>query len=106
MENSNKVTLSPRKTFLKCGTCSRAMYHLLNHEFDNIKPTEEQASDLLAGGIAMKGHQCGMLWGGALAIGAESFRRYSDKDVAIATAINASKYLTESFYHRAGTVNC
>ena len=106
MDNSEKIKLNPRKIFLKCGTCSRAMYHLLNHEFDNISPDEEKASDLLAGGIAMKGHQCGMLWGGALAIGSESFRRYSNINEATAAAINASKYLIESFRRRAGTVNC
>ena len=106
MNNSDKVKLNPRKTFWKCGACSRAMFHLLNHEFDNVKPEEEKAADLLAGGIAMKGYQCGMLWGGALAIGAESFRRYNDKNEATVAAINASKHLIESFHHRAGTVNC
>ena len=106
MENSNKFKLNPRKTFWKCGTCSCAMFHLLNHEFDNIKPAEEKASDILAGGIAMKGHQCGMLWGGALAIGAEAFRTYNDRDEATTAAVIASKYLIESFHHRAGTVNC
>ena len=100
------VKISARRTFLKCGTCSRAMYRLLNHQFGNIKPTEERASDLLAGGIAMKGHQCGMVWGAALAVGAESFRRYNDKGMAVAAAINASRSLVESFYRRAGTVNC
>ena len=106
MNNSDKVKLNPRKTFWKCGACSRAMFHLLNHEFDNVKPEEEKAADLLAGGIAMKGYQCGMLWGGALAIGSESFRRYNDKSEATSAAINASKHLIESFHHRAGTVNC
>ena len=106
MNNSDKVKLNPRKTFWKCGACSRAMFHLLNHKFDNAEPEEEKAADLLAGGIAMKGYQCGMLWGGALAIGAESFRRYNDKNEATAAAINASKHLIESFHNRAGTVNC
>ena len=121
MDKPDKIKLNPRKTFWKCGTCSCAMFHLLNHEFDNIKPAEEKASDMLAGGLAMKGYQCGMLWGGALAIGAESFKsikkadksvdneslhKHYDKDEATAAAVNASKYLIESFRHRAGTVNC
>jgi len=54
MNNSNKVKLNPRKVFWKCGTCSHAMFHLLNHEFDNPKENEENASDLLAGGISPK----------------------------------------------------
>jgi len=82
------------------------MFHLLNHEFDNPKEGVEKASDLLAGGIAQKGHQCGMLWGSALAVGAESFRRYSNQSEAIASAITASQYLVGSFVKRTKSVNC
>jgi len=101
-----KLKLNPRMTFWKCGTCSNAMYHLLNNEFANVKPVEEKASDMLAGGIAMKGQQCGMLWGGSLAIGTEAYRRYEDRNVAIASAVNASRQLIDSFHKRAGEVNC
>ena len=100
------MKLNTRKTFLKCGACSHAMYHLLNHEFGNVKPIEEKASDVLAGGIAMQGLQCGMIWGGAFAVGAEAFRRYPDRNEATAVAIQTSKYVLESFHSRAGTVNC
>ena len=106
MNNSNRVKLNPRKVFWKCGTCSQAMFHLLNHEFDNLKENEEKASDLLAGGIAQKGYQCGMIWGAALAVGAESFRRYSDKSEAIASAITASQRLMESFTKRTKSADC
>ena len=101
-----KSKLNPRMTFWKCGACSHAMFHLLNHEFDNVKPQEEKASDMLAGGIAQKGHQCGMLWGGALAIGTESFCIHNDRNTAIANAVNASKLLVDSFQRRTRTVNC
>jgi C_GCAxxG_C_C family probable redox protein len=101
-----KNKLNPRKVFWKCGACSHAVFHLLNHEFENVKPKEEKASDMLAGGIALKGHQCGMLWGGALAIGTEAFRKYGDKDKATATAINASKLLVDSFQRRTHSANC
>lgn len=101
-----KTKLNPRKTFWNCGACSHAMFHILNYEFDNVKPNEEKASDMLAGGIAQKGHQCGMLWGGSLAIGTEAFRKFDDKNKAIAVSINASKKLVESFYKRTHTVNC
>lgn len=101
-----KIKLNPRKTFWKCGACSHAMFHLLNHEFDNVKPLEEKASDMLAGGIAQKGHQCGMLWGGSLAIGTEAYRKYDDKNMAVAAAINASKLLADSFQKRTHTVIC
>jgi len=106
INNSNKVKLNPRKVFWKCGSCSHAMFHLLNHEFDYPKENEEKASDLFAGGIAQKGHQCGMLWGCSLAVGAESYRRYRSKSEAIASAITASQHLVESFTKRTKSVNC
>ncbi len=106
MDNSSKVKLNPRKVFWQCKSCSQAMFHLLNHEFDNYKESEEKASFSLAGGIAQKGHQCGMLWGSALAVGAESFRRNSEKSEAIAAAITATQHLTESFQKRTQNINC
>jgi len=98
--------LNPRQIFWKCGACSNAMFHLLNHEFENSKPTEEKASDMLAGGIVQKGHQCGMLWGGSLAIGTEAYRKYEDKDLARAVSIQTSNLLVNSFVNRTKTVNC
>ncbi|MFP4023859.1 MAG: C-GCAxxG-C-C family (seleno)protein [Thiohalospira sp.] len=106
MDTLNKKKLNPRKTFWKCGTCSHAMFHLLNHEFDNEKPQEEKASDILAGGIAQKGHQCGMIWGASLAVGVEAFCKFNEKNKAIAAAINASKQLVDSFHKRTKTLNC
>jgi len=101
-----KIRLNPRKVFWQRGACSSAMFYLLNHEFDNVKLQEEKAAEMLAGGIAQKGHQCGMLWGGALGIGNESFRRYDDKNMAVAVSINASRQLVDSFKKRARYVNC
>jgi len=101
-----KNKLNPRKVFWERGACSHAVFHLLNHEFENIKPKEEKASDMLAGGIAQKGHQCGMLWGGALAIGTEAYRKYGNRDMAIATSVNASKLLNDSFQKRTRSANC
>jgi C_GCAxxG_C_C family probable redox protein len=106
MENTVKKKINPRKVFWQRGGCSHAMFHILNHEFDNVKPQEEKASDMLAGGIAQKGHQCGMLWGAALAAGTEAYRTQSDKNTAIAVAVNTSKLLTESFFARTKTVHC
>lgn len=101
-----KKKLNPRKIFWKCGACSNAMFYLLNYEFDNCKLQEEKAADMLAGGIAQKGHQCGLLWGGALGIGNEAFHRFEDKNMAVAAAVNASKLLADSFQRRAKSVNC
>jgi hypothetical protein len=95
-----------KKVFLKLGTCSRTFCFLLDREFGFAMEMEEKAADPLAGGIFRRGHQCGMLWGSALAAGSESFRRYSDRGRAIAAAITSSRNLAESFSKRAGSVNC
>jgi hypothetical protein len=101
-----KKRLNPRKTFFKCGTCSQAMFCLINDEYGNSKPLEEKAVDILVGGIAQKGNQCGLLWGGSLAIGTESYRRFKDRDKAIALAIYGSGNMMTSFHKRKQTVNC
>lgn len=95
-----------KKVFSKCGTCSHTFFYLLNREFSHQKETEERASDPLAGGLMNTQHQCGMLWGSALAVGAESFRRNNDPDQAIPRAIRATQYLAKSFIERAKTANC
>ena len=47
-----------------------------------------------------------MLWGAALAIGAESYRRHQDMDKAVAAAMIASQYVMHSFTRQTGTPNC
>jgi hypothetical protein len=95
-----------RRVFLKKGTCSQTFCFLLDREFGHLKETEERAADPLAGGLLQAGHQCGMLWGAALAAGAESFRKHDDRDRAIGAAIIAARQLADSFEKRAGSVNC
>ncbi|MCP4581042.1 MAG: C_GCAxxG_C_C family protein [candidate division Zixibacteria bacterium] len=51
-------------------------------------------------------NQCGMLWGSALAVGAESFRRYKNHGQALAIAITGTQHIVESFSKRAKSVNC
>ncbi len=101
-----KKPLNPRQTFFKCGTCSQAMFCLISDEYGNKNPLEEKAVDILVGGIAQKGNQCGLLWGGSLAIGTESFHRFKDINEAIAMAIYSSGNLIQSFHKRKQTVNC
>lgn len=47
-----------------------------------------------------------MLWGSALAMGTESFRRRNDQGEAIALALYASKQMVESFLIRSDTTEC
>lgn len=104
--NSKTIPQDAKKIFLKCGACSHTFFYLLNREFGCPKKTEELASDPLAGGLMNTQHQCGMLWGSTLAVGAESFRRHSDRGQAIAVAITATQHIVESFSKRAKSVNC
>ena len=61
----------------------------------------------LAGGIANLGYQCGMLWGAALAAGAQAYRHYGPGPQAEAEAIIATQKLVEAFRARAkNEINC
>jgi len=95
-----------KKVFRKLGTCSRTFFHIINRELGHPKELEERAADSLAGGIMQKGEQCGMLWGSALAIGAEAHRRCENQNQAIAIAINATQRVMASFSERENTINC
>ncbi len=95
-----------KKVFRKLGTCSRTFFHILNREFGHPKELEERAADVLAGGIMQKGHQCGMLWGASLAVGAEAFQKCKNKNQAIDVAVKATQSIMESFSKREYTINC
>lgn len=95
-----------KKVFKKLGTCSRTFIYLLNREFGHNNETEERAADPLAGGILRKGHQCGMLWGSSLAVGAEAYRRCENLDMAIGVAIRATQSIMKSFSESENTINC
>lgn len=95
-----------KAVFKECGTCSRTFAHILNREFGHIKEHEERALNPLAGGIMNQGYQCGMLWGAALAAGAEAFRKHQDPDMAITTAVTATRHITDSFIKRSNTADC
>jgi hypothetical protein len=105
---TKNLKFDPKDTkdqFKKCGACSHLFLHLLNREFGYINQEMEYASDPLAGGM-MKGYQCGMLWGSSLAVGTESYRRYSDINMAMASTIKITGMLMESFVKRTESVNC
>jgi C_GCAxxG_C_C family probable redox protein len=102
----NAVVKDAKWVFLKKGACSQTFCYLLDREFGHLKETEERAADPLAGGLMQGGHQCGMLWGASLAVGAESFRQNDDRDRAIGRAIAATRHLVDSFEKRTGSVNC
>jgi len=106
MDHSKTTKNDAKKVFKKLGTCSRTFFYILNREFGHTKEIQERAADPLAGGIMQKGHQCGMLWGSALAVGAEAYRRCNDLDQAIGVAIIATQHVMASFLDMENTINC
>ena len=104
--NSESTPEDSKAVFKKLGACSSTLFYILNREFGHPKEIEVRASIPLAGGLSGKGHQCGMLWGSALAAGAESFRRQNDRDEAIATAITTTQNIMGSFIKRTNSANC
>jgi hypothetical protein len=98
--------LDAKADFRRCGTCSQTFAHILNREFGHNHDDYERALDPLAGGIMRKGHQCGMLWGASLAVGAEATHRTSSINEARTLAITATQGVVDSFVRRTNTVNC
>ena len=103
---SERVRLKAKRTFMKKGTCSRTFFYLLDREFGHPREDEERAVDPLAGGILQQGYQCGMLWGAAMAAGAEAFRRLEHPGRATGLAILATQQINSSFVDRTSSVDC
>lgn len=103
---SHAGTLHAKEVFIKHGMCSHTFMHILNREFGFPNKPAELASDPLAGGLMSTQNQCGMLWGASLAAGAEAYRRYDNKSLAMAAAIYATQHIMNSFEERATSVNC
>lgn len=101
-----KIRRDTKRVFLKKGTCSRTFFHILDRHFGQIDDAAEQAADPLAGGILQQGYQCGMLWGAALAAGAQAYRRRTDPDQAVPLAMHATRCLMDSFVNRARSADC
>ncbi|MFH1892623.1 MAG: C-GCAxxG-C-C family protein [Candidatus Zixiibacteriota bacterium] len=79
---------------------------VLNRAFDQSSRLEENATAPLAGGIMQHGYQCGMIWGAALAAGAQAYRLFGPGPQAEAAAILAAQRLVKSFRVRNKHINC
>lgn len=80
---------------------------VVDDSFGHPLKSEEKAANPLAGGIANMGYQCGMLWGAALAAGAQAYRLYGPGPKAEAAAIIATQKLVSSFRkHTKNEINC
>jgi hypothetical protein len=66
---------------------------------------EERAADPLAGGF-MRGYQCGMIWGAALAAGAQAHRLFGSGLQAETAAVIAAQRIVKSFRAQNKHINC
>jgi hypothetical protein len=66
---------------------------------------EERAADPLAGGL-MRGYQCGMVWGAALAAGAQAYRLFGTGPQAEARAVIAAQRIVASFRAQNDHIDC
>ncbi|MFC1619988.1 C-GCAxxG-C-C family (seleno)protein [Candidatus Neomarinimicrobiota bacterium] len=79
---------------------------VLNRAFDHPLEPEEHAVAPFAGGIMQHGYQCGMLWGAALAAGAQTYRLIGPGPEAETRALIASQRLVEAFRADNSHINC
>jgi hypothetical protein len=80
---------------------------VVDSSFDHPLKLEEEATAPFAGGLANQGYQCGMLWGAALAAGAQAYRLLGPGPQAENEAIIAAQRLVESFCARTNNeINC
>jgi hypothetical protein len=86
--------------------CSDMMCRDVNRANQCQRTAEEAAAMLLAGGIMQHGHQCGMLWGAALAAGARTQQVSGPSRGAQAAAVRAAGRAAAAFRDQNGTVNC
>lgn len=98
-------------SFASGRACSDALFHVIDRAFDPAatdgeRRFEERASVSFAGGILQQGFQCGMLWGAALAAGAQAYRTHGKGPQAETAAIVAAQGLVESFRSCNGCINC
>jgi len=79
---------------------------VVDRSFDHPLKLEERATMPFGGGIMLYGYQCGMLWGAALAAGAQAFRLLGPGPQAEAGALIAAQRLVESFRARNKHIDC
>ena len=80
---------------------------VVDSSFGHPLAIEEKATMPLAGGIANMGYQCGMLWGAALAAGAQAYQLHGAGPQAETAAVLASQRLVKSFHtYTKNEINC
>ncbi len=82
------------------------MINVLDHAFKHPLKLEENASMPFNGGINRQGYQCGLVWGAALAAGAQAYHVHGSGPQGETASIIATQRLVESFRDRFDNINC
>jgi hypothetical protein len=82
------------------------MSRVLDQAFEHPMRSEERASAPFAGGVMQHGYQCGMIWGAALAAGAQAYRLFGSGPQAESRAVMAAQRIVESFRTLKNHINC
>ncbi len=79
--------------FPRTGYCSQTLFRTVDRAYGAPLNDGERSSVPPAGGIMGQGHQCGMVWGSALAAGAQAqaYRLFGSGPRAQARAIAAAQ---------------
>jgi hypothetical protein len=79
---------------------------VVDSSFGNPLKLEEGASAPLAGGMLQYGYQCGMLWGAALAAGAQAYHQFGTGTKAETAALITAQRLVQAFGARNKHIEC
>jgi hypothetical protein len=93
-------------TFMMGRACSDTLFHVLSDAYGHPSKPEELATMPFAGGIMQHGYQCGMIWGAALAAGAQAYRLFGPGSRAETMATIAAQRLVASFRALNNNINC
>ncbi len=105
-ERGRLSTLGTAGAFIKRGSCSEALLTVLDRVYGYPLDLEEHASMHFAGGIVQHGYQCGMVWGAALAAGAQAYRVFGPGVQAQTRTVVAAQRLVETFLSLNPDINC
>ena len=97
MKETPNKQVKTKRLFLKKRSCAKTLFYIVNKEFGHHFELEERAVELLSKGILLPGHQCGLVWGAALAVGVEAFSSGENDNQRIDKALNTTSQLVNSF---------
>ena len=79
---------------------------VVDSSFDHPLKLEEGAVGPLAGGLLQYGYQCGILWGAALAAGAQAYQLLGAGTQAETAAVQTTQKLIQAFQARNKHIDC